>query len=383
MQRVLLLLQSVLAYSSAELGGNLGSEAGFTLYIFYTFSALFLANPTLYFWSSKNGLLFGLLGLLVYVTSFFVSLLFINYANFIFLCGAAVGGIGAGILWPAQGSYFSSNADEYSKLTGNENIIVVNNFAALFSVFYLSFETIFKLLATCLFLVEKGTASFSWRPVVFGMYSAFAFFSVICFYAVAASFDTVDSTNIPYSASSSCDDIDTSRHNTNMDQSSHAMIESDIIESPQSTLISKGHSQSSFSWSIFVKESLTVARRLVASEKMILLVPFQLCFGFSSGLVGTYINGVIVNVYIGDGYIGFLSALITLAAVMSAAPTAYICNHYHMSGKWVVMMIGGFCFLLGGLPLLIWSDRYIAQWPFIVFYFIIHGNNLTTSFFRS
>ena len=87
---------------------------------------------------------------------------------------------------------------------------------------------------------------------------------------------------------------------------------------------------------IFLQQALAVSRGLYSSKMMRLLVPYQLCFGFSSGLVSTYINGVIVTTYIGDGYIGLLSSLVTLAAVISAGPFAYICNRYRTRGKWVI-----------------------------------------------
>jgi len=44
----------------------------------------------------------------------------------------------------------------------------------------------------------------------------------------------------------------------------------------------------------------------------------QACFGLIAGFVNAYINGEIVAVYIGDGYIGFLSAIVTLTAAVAS-----------------------------------------------------------------
>ena len=363
---------SVLAYSSAELGVEIGSAAGFTLYIFYTLSSLCLANPILHFASSKTGLLIGMVGLLVYVSSFFVALLLGSSSNFIFITGAAIGGIGAGILWPSQGSYYSANAAAHSAVSGNSDnksdvVVTLNNFAAIFSVFYLSFETGFKLLATFLFLISTSS-QFSWRPVVFGLYSVAAFIAVISFYIFG---DTLDS---PGSVSNDtlfdADDDDFNKINTtnnsyvvlesnsrHMEDNSEHNISSrgtnnnknnnknnNLTTSTSSPLLRRNSrcQQLLFSCSkgddrhIFLQQSLAVSRGLYSSRMMRLLVPYQLCFGFSSGLVSTYINGVIVNTYIGDGYIGLLSSLITIAAVISAGPFAYICNRYRTRGKWVM-----------------------------------------------
>ena len=355
----ILYFYSVLAYSSAELGVEIGSAAGFTLYIFYTLSSLCLANPVLYFANSKTGLLIGMVGLLVYVSSFFVSLLLGRSSNFIFICGAAVGGVGAGILWPSQGSYYSANAAAHSVVSGNSDnsdvVVTLNNFAAIFSMFYLSFETGFKLLATFLFLISTSS-QFSWRPVVFGLYSVAAFISVISFYIFADTLDSPgnldntllmtdgvnnDNTNNSYDVLES-----TSRH---MEDSSIHITSSggisnnnNMITSTSSPLLRRSSrcQQLSLSCSkgnryIFLQQALVVSRGLYSSKMMRLLVPYQICFGFSSGLVSTYINGVIVTTYIGDGYIGLLSSLVTLAAVISAGPFAYICNRYRTRGKWV------------------------------------------------
>jgi hypothetical protein len=96
------------------------------------------------------------------------------------------------------------------------------------------------------------------------------------------------------------------------------------------------------------------------------------CFGISAGFVDTYIHGVIVTNYIGDGYIGLLSGISILTAVLLAYPLAYISNNLH-NGKYYVMLFGGICFALGGFIVLILNDETIAKWSIILPYFMIHG----------
>ena len=305
-----------------------------------------------------------MVGLLVYVASFFAALLFRTSSYLIFITGAAIGGIGAGILWPAQGSYYSANAAQHSLATsgtvinnGNDELIVtLNNFAAIFSVFYLSFETGFKLLATFLFLIS-ASHQFAWRPVVFGLYSVAAFISVISFYMSAATFDaSVADDNKIVRRHSSYDVIESSSKHMMEDSSIHNAIFPDGITTPPTVSMERNTTISTPTTTtnrpllhrnfrcgqqgdrkVFLQQCLAVSRGLLSSQMMRLLVPYQLCFGFSSGLVSTYINGVIVNTYIGDGYIGLLSSLVTLAAVISAGPFAYVCNRYRARGKWVMI----------------------------------------------
>lgn len=99
-------VDGVLAVASTELGPKLGSFSGFVLYIFYTFSSLFLCKPFLGYFSSKLGVFVGLSGMLCYVSAFLLAIFFKPYATPIFLTGAAFGGIGAGILWTSQSSYY-------------------------------------------------------------------------------------------------------------------------------------------------------------------------------------------------------------------------------------------------------------------------------------
>lgn len=91
-------VDSVLAFSSAELGANVGSTAGFVLYIFYTLSALLLAKPVLRVVLSKYGVLYGLVSYLIYILSFFVALSDKRIES-IFIVGAAIGGIGGKTLY--------------------------------------------------------------------------------------------------------------------------------------------------------------------------------------------------------------------------------------------------------------------------------------------
>lgn len=99
-------VDGVLAFAAAELGPVLGSYSGFTLYGFYTFTSLFFAKPFLKVYSSKTGVFVGLCGMLCYVGSFFFALVFRSSATPIFITGASLGGVGAGILWTSQSVYY-------------------------------------------------------------------------------------------------------------------------------------------------------------------------------------------------------------------------------------------------------------------------------------
>jgi len=60
------------------------------------------------------------------------------------LFGAAVGGVGAGLLWTAQGAYFKINANRYAKATGLSDEKANGKFSSTFAACYLGFEVLLK-----------------------------------------------------------------------------------------------------------------------------------------------------------------------------------------------------------------------------------------------
>jgi MFS family permease len=324
-------VDSVLAFSAAELGTKLGSSGGFTLYIFYTTSSFFIAKPVLQWLGAKRAVLIGLLGMLIYVAAFFLAIIIPKLAVYIFLCGAAVGGMGAGLLWTAQGSYYASNASEYSALVNHNRTQVLTRFAGIFALFYLSFETFFKFTATIVF-VSSQQQTLSWRPTVFGLYTASAAIAITIYVFIVDDYHEV------------------------------------TVQ-----FIGEDH-KVSHSWRTVVQltQRAAIVAQALQQPKLLLCIPFQLCFGFSTGLIDTYVNGIIVKSYLGDGYIGLFAGLTTLTAALLASPCAII-SHRYDNGSYSIMLFGAACFAFGGLLLLTLSDAQIAFWPIITCFYLIHG----------
>jgi hypothetical protein len=174
-------VDSVLAYSTAELGDVVGSNGSFSLYICYTFSALLLAKPMLRVLSPKNSVFCGLCGMLCYVALFFLAIRNLQYAPYIFVLGGCLGGIGAGIIWPSQAVYFSISALNYAECAKLENSYALGRFAAIFTMFYLGLETTFKAVATVIYLSGAESSSTSWHNTVFGVYTVLAYIAVTSF----------------------------------------------------------------------------------------------------------------------------------------------------------------------------------------------------------
>jgi hypothetical protein len=200
-------------------------------------------------------------------------------AKFVFVTGAAIGGMGAGILWTSQGSYYTINAEIYSRLSFLPEVLVLNNFAAIFSIFYLSFETGFKVLATLVFYYnekEDNGPSYSWRPVVFGLYTVSAFIAVVSFYLFTDSFQrTMRDGDKAVVGAPILHPIHANNHNINQDE--------DYIDNSNTSqqILFKEHPKTLTYHDygrIFLQESLAVSRGFYSSRILRLLIPYQVGF---------------------------------------------------------------------------------------------------------
>lgn len=102
------------------------------LYVFYAFTAFFLSKPVITMTGPKIGLVLGVGGYCVYILGFLLAIVLKGSIRWpVFIFAACVGGMAGGLLWTAQGRYFSKNAALYSEGT------VLLHFYILQPLFYL------------------------------------------------------------------------------------------------------------------------------------------------------------------------------------------------------------------------------------------------------
>ena len=358
-------VDGVLAFSTAELGASVGSEGSSLLYFFYTFSALLLAKPAVRHLGAQRAVLAGLMGLLFYVTGFLTAL---YGGDGFYFVGACIGGIGAGLLWTGQGSYYSINARAYAFSAGDaDSSAALATCASFFAAIYLLIETCFKLFATAMYLAKDKSSD--WRPVVFGLYVAAALIAVVSFPIFvkdlapsAGQQQQQQHLQVPPSVRAGTILVEVHREENALrsESADQEQREAELGSTPTSSF---------FPW----RDVSSVARALWSNRQLQLLMPYQVCFGLSSGFVSAYVTAKVVSPYLGDGYIGLMSALSTLTAFSLAWPYARLATWYQHRGRWAVMMLGAACFLYTGLSVLCLSDEQMASWPFLVSYFCFYG----------
>lgn len=307
---------SCLAYSTTELGSDLGGYGSGCLYVFYALTAFFLSKPVVSMIGPRLGLFAGTAGYCVYVGGFLFAILVVDIPQLawpVFLTSASVGGIAGGLLWTSQGRYFARNAKVYAEITGEEVSKVNATFAGVFATSYLGLEMVTKVLATVVFLTAPGKAPF----IIFSIYTALAVLSAMVILTL-------------------------------------------------STLEEHGTWDWSFST---ISANVGAAASLVYEDaRLALLLPFQIAFGFASSFVPYYVFGTVIagSSALGSEWVGLLSAVIVLTGSAMALPSAWAANKF---GKPLVMSIGGLCLAFTGLVFFIFTNEQVGFSLIPFFYF--------------
>lgn len=142
-----------LVFASSVLDEKVGlSGCGF-LYTFSIISSLLLSVFTVEAIGLRGGLVLSTALYAVYVGSFTLAAMssqFLALQYPLFVVGSCLGGIGAGILWTAEGGYMARSASLLAECAGITRQDATSELAGDFAFFYLIFEVVGKLGFTCL-----------------------------------------------------------------------------------------------------------------------------------------------------------------------------------------------------------------------------------------
>lgn len=253
---------SCLALATARLGSTGAWQSGI-LYLTYTGSALTGGTWVVKTLGARNGMAAGMALYCSYVYSFWLatSTAGHDHAKLIAWTGAAIGGIGGGLIWTAQGAYFARAAEElardYPNQTRTTREDATSQLASIFAFIYLAEELVSKSLSTL--LLEIG-GLFTWS-FVFASYAVVAVLSTLLMWTVHKYEDN---------------------ENNGHDGSATALSARPKIATALSML-----------WS---------------DPKMKYMIGLNALFGFASSFLNSFVNGVVVEMVLHDPkYIGALT----------------------------------------------------------------------------
>eukprot|EP00438_Fugacium_kawagutii_P007334 Skav235728 [mRNA] locus=scaffold280:855828:857354:+ [translate_table: standard] len=132
-----------LAVSTTLLNLDTATFGNGLLYVVTLVSSLLLGAPVVGQLGPKGGLTFGMFFYCLYIACFAGSLYFTGQ-GWLFTAGSACGGLAAGVLWTAQGTYFASSASALSS-AGKSRDEATADLSGQFAFSYLLLEVLSKL----------------------------------------------------------------------------------------------------------------------------------------------------------------------------------------------------------------------------------------------
>mmetsp|Transcript_19058 Transcript_19058/g.24701 ORF Transcript_19058/g.24701 Transcript_19058/m.24701 type:complete len:450 (+) Transcript_19058:61-1410(+) len=314
---------ALIALASSDLGSALGNASSSILYVCYTIVAAFFSHYTTANLGSKRTLVFGLSVYCLYVASYLIAYLIPSLQWFAICIGACLGGIGAGVLWPAQGAYYSQAAQLLAELGQKERHETNAMLGGYFASCYLSGEVAMKLLSSII-PTYTGNA---------GIKILFIFFTIVaCASAFAMSF---------------VDDLQK------------------IKTINQEQLEDKSLGATAFS----------AIKLLLKDPKCTLMIPFNFAFGLGASYINGYFFSAVVSNELSTNAIGYISATVVLSAAIFAMPLSRLGAILEQAP---VVAFGAICIFIFAIINLIFSSASLGSWPIIIAMAILFGAGRST-----
>jgi hypothetical protein len=234
------------------------------------------------------------------------------------LTGAAIGGVGGGFLWTAQGAYFTQVANIYAQQLQQDVTTTTTYLAGVFAFIYLSEEVILRTLSTI--LLQLG---FQWFTI-FAVYSTVAVVSTLMM-GLVKDYPRTDSATTTTTT---------------------------------------------------VWYKVTAAAQLLWSDpKMKYMVGLNAVFGFAGAFLNSYVNGEVVRVALHDEdskYVGILSGWLAAVAAMMSLVFSRI------SSKGAVLVGGALCFFGVAFPFVVQPDAEKMGWGVLIMVYTLQGTGRAT-----
>eukprot|EP00808_Paulinella_micropora_P013289 g53166.t1 len=260
---------SLVALASSELGPELGGQGVAVLYFFYVITSVFVSVCIVRQTGGRLGILWALLLSCIYPTSFLLAFAQgkdPQKAYIEVLSGSAIGGIGTGFLWTAQGVYFARSAQLYSEATaqgpGQRSVSEQDantRLGRLFASIYLLSEVLLK--AGSSFIAAQGGVRW-----VFFVYTLVAYTSSGLMWFVK---------DLP---------------------PAYQQQDEDVLQTKEQLLQT---------WRFFRRE-----------PRLWLLYPYNVTFGLISALLNNYINAELWGAAVSEQTIGYAASVSPAVAVV-------------------------------------------------------------------
>jgi hypothetical protein len=320
-----------LGLATSRFGVSIGAWQSSALYFTYTASAILGATYVVKALGGRDALIMGMALYCAYVGCFWVATINASIETPAALLGAFIGGAGGGLLWTAQGSYFTKAAEIHAQQKPRQHVDDSTSlFAGIFAFIYLTEEVILRSLSTA--LISYGMR---WSAV-FGTYTAVAVTSALGMLGI---------------------------------RNYHKE------EDPNNNEETSTEDRRSLIWH---KATATI-RLLRQDAKMKYMIGLNAVFGFASAFLTSYVNGNVVRVALDDEeskYVGILAALTSAVAAICSLIFGFASQRI---GKGPVLVLGAIAFGAEACLFILVPD--ISKhwgWGLLATVYILHGIGRST-----
>lgn len=284
----------------------------------YTLSSITGATWVVKKLGAKKSIIIGMTFYCGYVSCFLVAAETLNSesrawkraGDVLTILSAAVGGVGGGILWTAQGVYFSQAAEHHAAMGGCDGCTAkcTSYLAGIFAGIYMAMEAVLEVLPSV--LIQAGILDWG---TIFGIYTLIACLATFGMHYVE---------DYPSTASTA----------------------------PATSVWDK----------IFA-----AWRLLQNSNLMRYLIGFNAAFGFTGAFVHSYVNGEVIRISLRDNRSKYVGALSAWSAVVASISSLLFDIWARACGKGPVMIVGALSFFGVAFPFLVLPD--LSKWGFELF----------------
>jgi hypothetical protein len=292
--------------ATSQFGDSLGSYSLGTLYSLYTVAAMFLSVPLLSALGTKAALVVGQVLYAVYVGSYLLGREIHDSETrwIVVLFGAAIGGVAAGIVWPAQQGYFTKCAATHAgHLTPagstRDEVLAMKKkstakFSSVFATVYLGIEVLMKMLSS---FIQLWTCSKHWHGdfltgrcgvkgepepsekdkgqiIVFSLYLGLSITASLLMLVVP------------------------------MPKTEEEKEEEETAQAPPS----------------WIEKSKDAVALMGRNPKILLMSGVNMAFGGTAAYLNSYVTGTVIKQGLGDDKVGYFVSIIPLLATIESIP---------------------------------------------------------------
>jgi Major Facilitator Superfamily len=326
-----------LSLATARLG-LIGAWQSGILYLTYCLSALCGATWIVKKLGSRTALVLGMSLYCLYVTCFWLATLYPFIERGLALTGAGLGGIGAGIMWTSQGTYFAQAAHAYALETGMSGTASNSKLAGIFAFCLLVEETTFDLLST-LFIRVFGI---SWT-FIFGLYTFLAWSATILLPIMVKEYPH-------HHGEATHDDI-------------------------------AGSGGGASSWNDAFYKATCAFYLLVNDSKMKYMIGFNASFGFCGAFLNSFVSGQVVPVALRDASASYVGLFVAVHGTVAAISSLLFGHLAPKIGNGPILSLGAVSFGAVAVPFLIQPN--LEQWTWAMLLFIYSAEGVGRATFES